>query len=102
MMTKAMARELAPHGININAIAPGNTATPMNEAVRAPENAEMYEAMRKMTPSGNGVLGRRRGSRNRAVPSVPPRPRDRCMGATLLMDEGISTGLWTRRSFQDA
>ena len=29
-MTVALAREFAPFGVNCNAIAPGNTATPMN------------------------------------------------------------------------
>lgn len=29
-LTKVMALELAPHGINVNAVAPGHTATPMN------------------------------------------------------------------------
>jgi 3-oxoacyl-[acyl-carrier protein] reductase len=91
IMTKAMARELAPHGININAIAPGNTATPMNEAVRAPENAEMYEAMRKMTPSGT-VFSAAEEVAGTALFLVSPAARP-MHGATLLMDEGISTGL---------
>ncbi|MEJ8642002.1 SDR family oxidoreductase [Streptomyces sp. MS1.HAVA.3] len=30
MLTKVMALELAPHGITVNAVAPGETATPMN------------------------------------------------------------------------
>lgn len=50
MMTRALAAELGPDGIAINAIAPGNTATPMNAQVRASEEAS--EAMRRMTPSG--------------------------------------------------
>jgi NAD(P)-dependent dehydrogenase (short-subunit alcohol dehydrogenase family) len=32
MLTKVMALELAPHGIAVNAVAPGHTATPMNYA----------------------------------------------------------------------
>ncbi len=35
MLTRAFALELAPHGIRVNAIAPGVTATSMNAALRA-------------------------------------------------------------------
>ncbi|RVQ68788.1 SDR family oxidoreductase [Croceicoccus ponticola] len=50
MMTRALAAELAPENIAINAVAPGNTATPMNADVRA--DPAMTEGMRQMTPSG--------------------------------------------------
>jgi NAD(P)-dependent dehydrogenase (short-subunit alcohol dehydrogenase family) len=35
LLTKVMALELAPHGIAVNAVAPGHTATPMNFDERA-------------------------------------------------------------------
>jgi len=51
-LTKAFASQLAPHGINVNAIAPGNTATPMNENVRSdPDFAERRVTIAAQTPS---------------------------------------------------
>lgn len=38
-MTRAMAHDLAPHGIRVNAIAPGVIETPMTEATRANDEA---------------------------------------------------------------
>jgi 3-oxoacyl-[acyl-carrier protein] reductase len=91
-MTKALARELAPHGINCNAIAPGNTATPMNEKVRAdPKYAVQLAGMIAATPS--------------RTPYSDPKDMAKVAlflacddsvtlhGALLVADEGISTGL---------
>ncbi len=50
MMTRSLAADLAPLGIRINAIAPGNTATPMNLAVRQDEDALKW--ISDTTPSG--------------------------------------------------
>jgi NAD(P)-dependent dehydrogenase (short-subunit alcohol dehydrogenase family) len=54
-MTKAWAVELAPHGLNVNAIAPGTVETPMNEALRDDPG---FDAMtRGATPQGrNGQV----------------------------------------------
>jgi NAD(P)-dependent dehydrogenase (short-subunit alcohol dehydrogenase family) len=55
-MTKAMALELAPKGININTIAPGNTETPINAHLRGPENAEYMKLMSDRTPTGRAFI----------------------------------------------
>ncbi|HZQ64630.1 MAG TPA: glucose 1-dehydrogenase [Gaiellaceae bacterium] len=54
-MTKAWAVELAPHGLNVNAIAPGTVETPMNEAFR--EDPAFDAMTRGATPQGrNGQV----------------------------------------------
>ncbi len=54
LMTKSLCVELAPHGINVNGLAPGNVATDMNEALQAdPDHAA---AMLQRTPSGRAFL----------------------------------------------
>jgi NAD(P)-dependent dehydrogenase (short-subunit alcohol dehydrogenase family) len=50
--TKAAALELAPANVAVNAIAPGNTATPINAHVRlGPDQLERRDWIRRTTPS---------------------------------------------------
>ncbi len=51
-LTRAVAIELAPFGINVNAVAPGNTETPINANIRTePEFAEQRARIDAITPS---------------------------------------------------
>ena len=60
-LTRGMAVELAPHGIQVNAIAPGYFATEMNRALI--DNAEFNAWVCKRTPAGTlGRAGRARGA----------------------------------------
>ena len=53
-MTRAMCLELAPYGINVNSIAPGNIKTDMNKHLR---NQLEYDAIQaSKTPSGIGHI----------------------------------------------
>lgn len=91
MMTRALAIELAPSGININAIAPGNTETPMNADIRTnPEFAPMLEAMRARTPSGR-TYSDPWDIANLALYLLGDEARA-VHGSTMLIDEGFSAG----------
>lgn len=91
-MTRALACELAPHGINVNAVAPGNTATPMNEGVRTlPEYQPMLAAMSARTPSGR-TFSPAEEMAGMAVFLATSDARS-MHGSTVLMDEGFSAGM---------
>jgi len=49
MLTKVMAIDLAPHGITVTAVAPGHTATPMNDFA---DDADVTAAPRPAIPLG--------------------------------------------------
>jgi NAD(P)-dependent dehydrogenase (short-subunit alcohol dehydrogenase family) len=91
-LTKTFALQLAPYGINVNAIAPGNTRSPINEDVRTkPEFAGRRAMIDAQTPSPRkfsdpediaaGIL---------FLVSEESRAMN---GATLLMDEGRAAGM---------
>ncbi len=92
MMTRSLAQELAPYGIRVNAVAPGNTETPMNEAIRTEaKNRPMLEAMAARTPSR-----RTYSSPEDMAGMVAFLASDEARsmhGSTVLMDEGISAGI---------
>lgn len=91
-LVRALALELAPHGVQVNAIAPGNTATPMNAAVR--EDPAALQALTAATPSGRAFAD---VADIAAVALFLASDDSRAMhGACLVADEGISLGLVPR------
>ena len=48
-LTKTLARELGPHGINVNCVAPGTFLTPLTAATRTPEEVAEHIAFRTKT-----------------------------------------------------
>ena len=92
MLTRALACELAPHGINVNAIAPGNTATPMNLDIRTDAGFKpRLDAMTARTPSGRVYSDPAEMAAMVAfLASDEARPMH---GTTVLMDEGFAAGL---------
>lgn len=90
-MTRSFAVALAPHGINVNCLAPGNTATPMNENVRSePEYAEILETIKGKTPSGRPFADAYEMAG--AVLFLCSPDASAAHGTLLLMDEGVSAG----------
>lgn len=56
MLTRAMASELAKERINVNAIGPGNVATPINAHLRTPGREAYVKLMSDNTPTGRAFL----------------------------------------------
>ena len=92
MMTRALANELAPHGVNINCVAPGNTATPMNLDVRTKEELKPFlNAMSARTPSGRTFS--EPGEIANIVAFLASDEARAMHGSCILADEGFSAGM---------
>ena len=91
-LTKALASELAPHGIHVNAIAPGHTATPGNEHLRTdPAFAAHVETITARTPSGRAWSEPDDMAR---VALFLACDDSRAMhGAIMVVDEGYTAGI---------
>jgi 3-oxoacyl-[acyl-carrier protein] reductase len=91
-IVRALAVELAPHGINVNAIAPGNTETPMNEDIRAdPRLADVYEYLKSRTPSRR--VYSKPEDMARAALFLASDDGAAMYGSTILLDEGLAAGI---------
>ena len=90
-MTRSLACALAPQGINVNCIAPGNTATPMNENVRTEDAyAETREIIKARALSGRGFSDPKEvAAMALFLVSDAARPMH---GETVVMDEGANIG----------
>jgi len=87
-LTRGMAVELAPHGIQVNAIAPGYFATEMNRALI--DNVEFNAWVCKRTPAGR--WGEPPEIAGLAV-FLASRAADYMTGQILVMDGGMSVAL---------
>lgn len=92
MLVRTLALELAGHDININSIAPGNTATPMNEGMRTdPAQKAVLDSLNAATPS------KRKFSDPEDIAELAlflVSPRARAMhGSSVLIDEGLGAGI---------
>jgi len=87
-LTRGMAVELAPHNVQVNAIAPGYFATEMNRALL--DNAEFDAWVRKRTPAGR--WGQPDEIAGLAV-FLASSAADYMTGQMLVMDGGMSVAL---------
>ncbi len=92
MLTKCVAIELAPHGVHVNGIAPGNTATPMNQHLRTDPQYQGYlDMMRARTPSPRVYSDAE--DMARAALFLSCDDSKAMYGHTMTLDEGLSLGL---------
>ena len=101
-LTKSAACELATYSIRVNAVAPGNTVTPMTSAVISndPNDADKAtKAIAEMSPLG--IAGMPADIANGIMFLLSDEARY-TTGHTLVMDAGQTTGGTDRPAFFDA
>lgn len=90
-MGRAMAVALAPHGINVKTIAPGNVETPMNEDIRTlPEFAASRDLIAERTPSKRLFADRHEIAE--AALFLASDAAQSMYGSVMIMDQGVTAG----------
>ena len=87
-LTKALATELGRENINVNSLAPGNIATPLNAHLRGPDQAAYISLMRTLTPTGRDFLDPEELTGTAVY--LASRDSDAVHGETILVDAGWS------------
>jgi NAD(P)-dependent dehydrogenase (short-subunit alcohol dehydrogenase family) len=87
-LTRALAVELAPAHINVNSIAPGNVATPMNAHVRDGHHEDYVLEQQKRTPTGRSFM--QPEDLTGAAVFLASADSDWVCGAILMVDDGWS------------
>ena len=88
ILTKALAAELGRDHVNVNSLAPGNVATPLNAHLRGPGNEDYIRLMRTMTPTGRDFLSV--DEMTGAAVFLASDDASAIHGATLMVDAGWS------------
>jgi NAD(P)-dependent dehydrogenase (short-subunit alcohol dehydrogenase family) len=91
MLTRSLAIEFGRDGVHVNCIAPGNTATPMNENLRTEAQYKGFvDAMGARTPSGRTYS--KPEEMAQAILYLSSEESKPVHGAILILDEGFSLG----------
>ena len=87
-LTRALATELGKERINVNSLAPGNIATPLNAHLRGPGQERYVEMMRTLTPTGRDFLDPEELTGTAVY--LASSDSDAVHGETILVDAGWS------------
>lgn len=87
-LTRALATELGKENINVNSLAPGNIATPLNAHLRGPGNEDYMALMRTLTPTGRDFLDPKELTGTAVY--LASSDSDAVHGQTVLVDAGWS------------
>jgi NAD(P)-dependent dehydrogenase (short-subunit alcohol dehydrogenase family) len=87
-LTRAMAVEIGKHNINVNSLAPGNIATPLNAHLRGPDMGAYIAQMRALTPTGRDFLQPEELTGTAVY--LASEDSDSVHGATITVDAGWS------------